>query len=240
MRIIARLDIKNEFLIKGVQFEGLRKVGDPKEFALKYYRKGISEIIYLDTVASLYDRSYMVSLIKKTATEVFVPITVGGGLKTVQDVNTMLRAGADKVAINTAGVVNPSLLKDVSRTFGSQCLVLQLDVKSTDKGFEVFVEAGREPTGINAEDWIIEAQEFGVGEVLLTSIDKDGTRKGFDTKLLDKISPLCKVPLIVSGGIWTKEHFDVLKLNKGVNAIAIASAFHYENLNISNLLQELE
>jgi cyclase len=240
MRIIARLDIKNQHLIKVIQYEGLRKLGDPKDFAMKYYNAGISELLYLDAVASLYDRSYLVSLIKQTVKDIFIPITVGGGIKNVDDVNNMLRAGADKVAVNTAAVKNPSLIQGISEKFGSQCFVLQLDAKRTDIGYEVFIEAGREPTGILAKNWICEAQNLGCGEVLLTSIDRDGTRKGFDIDLLTEIAPLCKVPLIVSGGIWSKEQFNILARNHQVNAIAIASALHYGNFCFSDLLFNME
>ncbi|HJN37472.1 MAG TPA: imidazole glycerol phosphate synthase cyclase subunit [Gammaproteobacteria bacterium] len=237
-RIIARLDIKGQHVIKGIQFEGLRKLGDPEEFAINYYNQGASEILYLDSVASLYDRSYLISLIKKTARNVFIPITVGGGIKSLKDVYDLLRSGADKVAINTAAIKNPKLLRDICKTFGVQCLVLQLDVKNTKLGYEVFVESGREPTGIRAIDWVQEAQSLGCGEILLTSIDRDGTRKGFDMTLLKEVAPYCRAPLIVSGGIWSREHFNTIYANQGINAIALGSTLHYKNLSLTNLYKE--
>lgn len=234
-RIIARLDIKNATLIKGIQLEGLRVLGKPAEFAKQYYDQGIDEILYLDSVASLYNRDYLPALIEQTAKEVFVPITVGGGIKTCEDVELILRSGADKVAINTAAVKNPSLIREVANSFGSQCMVLQVDVKKTKIGHEIYIDGGREHTNLVVEDWIKIGQNLGCGEVLLTSIDKDGTRRGFDLDLISKVKSLCKVPLIVSSGCGKLEDLDTLGNFCGIDAIAIGSAFHYSNLSVGDV-----
>lgn len=234
-RIIARLDIKNATLIKGIQLEGLRVLGKPAEFAKRYYDQGIDEILYLDSVASLYGRNYMTGLIQETAKQVFVPITVGGGIRTSDDVASILRAGADKIAINTAAVKNPALIKELAARFGSQCVVIQVDIKKTTIGYEVYVDGGREKTGLLASDWVKQAQELGCGEVLLTSVDRDGTKRGFDLELITQIAPLCKVPLIVSGGLWELEHIQDLNKIPGIDAIATGSALHYNHLTIDSI-----
>ena len=185
IRVIARLDIKGPNLIKGIHLEGLRVLGDPHDFAEKYYKEGIDEIVYIDIVASLYGRSKLTEIVKNAAKDVFVPMTVGGGIRSIDDVRDLLRAGADKVAISTAAVENPNLIRDVSRIFGSQCMVLSLEAKKqSDSVWEVYTNSGRERTNINAIDWAKQAEELGAGEILLTSIDAEGTRKEFDLDLI--------------------------------------------------------
>lgn len=233
-RIIARLDIKTNKLIKGIHLEGLRVIGNPVEYAQDYYEQGADELLYLDSVASLYNRSYIKEVIKDTAKNVFIPITVGGGIKNLFDVEKILRAGADKVAINTAAVKDPSLITQVAQTFGSQCMVLQVDVKSTSTCFEIYIDGGRERTGVNALEWVKKAQDLGCGEVLLTSIDKDGTKRGFDYDLLKIIAPAVKVPLIISSGFGDCHHLEPL-VDLQIDGIAIGSALHYNNCTVSSI-----
>jgi imidazole glycerol-phosphate synthase subunit HisF len=234
-RIIARLDIKNTNLIKGVQLEGLRVLGRAQDYAKSYYEAGIDEIIYIDQVASLYDREYLVDLIKQTAKEVFVPITVAGGIKSIDDVDQILRAGADKVAINSSAVKRPELIKEVSEYFGSQAIVAQLDIKLTDKGYEVYIDSGREKTGILAKDWVKEVQELGCGEIFLTSIDKDGSCRGFEKPLIEELSPLIKAPFIISGGMSCVQDLSIVDEIPGIDAVAIASMLHYKKLSVADL-----
>lgn len=236
-RIIARMDIKSEYLIKGVHLEGLRKIGDPVYYAKKYYEQGADEIFYLDSVASLYGRSYVETLIKETAKDVFIPIAVGGGIKKVQDVERLLKSGADKIAINTAAIHRPNLIKEVSDLFGSQCMVLQIDIMKSQTGYEVFIDGGREKTGKCPIEWAKEAQGLGCGELLITSIDQDGTNKGLDYTLLEKITPHVHVPLVISGGfsfpddISTKPNFE---------GVAIGSALHYNKCTVNDIKRKFK
>jgi len=196
-RLIARLDIKAPFLVKGIQLEGLRKLGDPNDFALKYYHAGIDEIFYIDIVASLYDRNSLTDIISKTTNEIFVPITVGGGIRSLHDVEKALRAGADKVAINTAAIKNPILIEEIAKRFGSSCVVLSIEAKKTNKdNWEAYYDNGREHSSLDLVEWAMEGQDRGVGEILITSVDRDGTKKGFDVDLVENISDKVKVPLI--------------------------------------------
>lgn len=227
-RIIARMDVKNQNLIKGVQLEGLRIIGDIDSYAEEYYRQGADELIYLDSVASLYYRPYIIDIIKKAAKKIFIPLTVGGGIKTIEDVEKVLRAGADKVAINTAAVKNPQIITDIAKVFGNQCMVLQIDAKKTNLGYEVYIDGGREKTGINVLEWAKRGMNLGCGEIMLTSIDHDGTKKGFDLDLLEKVSGIIDVPLIVSGGMGKLSHLDLLIPKNFVDGIAVGTAFHYK------------
>ena len=241
IRVIARLDIKGPNLIKGIHLEGLRVLGDPHDFAKKYYEEGIDEIVYIDIVASLYGRSKLTDIVKNAAKDVFVPMTVGGGIRSVDDVRDLLRAGADKVAISTAAVENPTLIKDVSRIFGSQCMVLSLEAKKqSDSLWEVYTNSGRERTNLNAVDWAKRVEDLGAGEILLTSIDAEGTRKGFDLDLTRAITDAVNIPVIASGGAGKIEHFiDVF--NKGcADAALAASVFHFNEIDINTLKKELK
>ena len=241
LRIIARLDIKSSNLIKPIQLEGLRVVGNPNEFAKKYYENNIDELLFVDNVASLYQRSYMIDIIRKTVEDIFIPITVGGGIKSIHDVETLLKNGADKVAINTAAVKNPILLKEISREFGSSTLVLYVEAKkiSNDK-YEVFTNGGRERSYIAVEDWILKTQEYGIGEILLTSIDQEGTRKGFDLNLVKKVFSIAEVPLIVNGGYGKENHLINLLNHYKISGVAIADAFHFDRIKIDKLKQILD
>lgn len=234
-RVIARMDIKTTNLIKGIQFEGLRVIGNPIEYARRYYEQQADELIYIDTVASLYDRSYMGELIRETAKEVFIPITVAGGIRSPQDAENLFRSGADKIGINTAAVKNPNILRDIAETFGNQAVVLQLDVKRTSIGFEVYIDCGREKTGLSALEWVKQAQDLGCGEILLTSIDRDGTRKGFDYEMIAQLAPLISVPLIVSGGYGQASHLDEILTHVQPDAIAIGSALHFNKDSIESI-----
>lgn len=227
--------MKGENLIKGIHLEGLRIMGDPQEFARRYYEQGADELIYLDIVASLYGRSKLVDIVRRTARDVFVPLTVGGGVRSVDDVRELLRAGADKVAINTAGVKRPELISEVSRRFGSQCMVLSIEAKRQTRGkWEIYMDSGRERSGIDAIEWAIRGVQLGAGEILVTSIDAEGTRKGFDTELVRAISDAVNVPVIASGGFGHKSH--LAEVNEaGADAIAFADALHYNRFTLHDL-----
>ena len=238
VRLIARLDIKGPNLIKGIHLEGLRVIGDPQEHAKKYYEQGADELIYIDIVASLYGRSKLPEIVSRTAENVFVPLTVGGGIRNIEDVRELLRAGADKVAINTAAVQRPSLINEVSRRFGSQCMVLSIEAKKqSDTMWEVYTDSGREKTGIDVVDWAKEGVEQGAGEILLTSIDYEGTRKGFDIDLIKKKTDAVNIPVIASGGMGSEEHIRFAIEEGGADAIAMADILHYERSTI-NLIRE--
>jgi cyclase len=235
-RLIARLDIKGENLIKGVHLEGLRIMGDPQEFARRYYEQGADEIIYLDIVASLYGRSKLVDIVRRTSHDVFVPITVGGGVRSVDDVGELLRAGADKVAINTAAVKRPELISEVSRRFGSQCMVLSIEAKQRSTGqWMVFTDCGREKTGLDAVDWARKAATLGAGEILITSIDREGTRKGYDVELTRAISDAVEIPVIASGGYGKNSHIVNVVQQGGADAVAVADALHYDRTTLLNI-----
>lgn len=242
IRLIPRLDIKGPNLIKGIHLEGLRVVGDPQEYARRYYEQGADELIYMDIVASLYGRNSLRDIVSRTARDVFIPLTVGGGVRSVDDVKELLRAGADKVAINTAAVQRPHLITEVSRAFGSQCMVLSIEAKKIggDK-WEVFTDNGRERTGRDVVEWVAQATELGIGEILLTSVDQEGTRKGFDVELVRKVTAATTVPVIASGGMGSVDHLvDVCERGQA-DAVAIADALHYDRLSLLDIrLQALE
>jgi imidazole glycerol-phosphate synthase subunit HisF len=240
IRLIARLDIKAPNLIKGVQFEGLRKLGDPNEFAKRYYDAGIDEIIYMDIVASLYQRNSLLDIVSRTCRDIFVPLTVGGGIRSLDDAKAVLRAGADKVAVSTAAIANPSLITDIARRFGSQCMVVSIEAKCRPGGgWEAFTDNGREHTGRDAVVWAKEAESRGCGEILLTSVDRDGTRKGFDVELLREVAGSVAVPVIASGGLGTVGHLvDAVRDGKA-DAVAVADALHYQRLTVATMRQAL-
>lgn len=240
LRIITRLDIKNPNLIKSVQLEGVKVVGEPKKFAEKYYIDNADEIIYMDAVASLYGRNSVFDIIKKTSENIFIPMTVGGGLKNIEDVRKALKNGADKVAINTAIVKDPSLIKAVFNTFGAQCMVVQIDARKKGKSWEVLIDGGREKTGIDVVDWVKEVNELGAGEILITSVDKEGTRKGMDIELINCVSSKSSVPVIASGGIGEESHVLEVVKETNVDGIAIADMFHYNRSTIKKLKNYLK
>jgi imidazole glycerol-phosphate synthase subunit HisF len=206
VRLIARLDIKGPNLIKGVHLEGLRVIGDPQDYARRYYEQGADELLYIDIVASLYGRSKLTEIVRRAARDVFVPMTVGGGIRTIDDVSDLLRSGADKVAVNTAAVRRPELIGEVAQRFGSQCMVLSIEAKQQSSGrWEVYTDCGRERSGIDVVEWARQGVERGAGEILVTSIDREGTRKGFDLALTGAIAKAVNVPVIASGGYGKAE-----------------------------------
>ena len=233
VRLISRLDIKGPNLIKGIHLEGLRVIGDPQDYATRYYAQGADEIIYIDIVASLYARSKLPEIVSRTVEEVFVPLTVGGGIRSIDDVTELLRAGADKVAINTAAVQRPELINEVSRKFGSQCMVLSIEAKKqSENRWEVYTDSGREKTGIDVVDWAKEGVRRGAGEILLTSIDTEGTKKGFDIELTKSVTDVVNIPVIASGGMGSNQHLeDAIKIG-GADAVAMADILHYERSTI--------
>ncbi len=236
VRLIARLDIKGPNLIKGVHLEGLRVVGDPQEYARRYYEQGADELIYIDIVASLYGRSKLTEIVRRAAHDVFVPMTVGGGIRTVDDVRDLLRAGADKIAINTAAVRRPELITEVSRRFGSQCMVLSIEAKQQAAGrWEVYTDCGRERSGLDVVEWARRGVELGAGEILVTSIDREGTRKGFDVALTRAVSGAVGVPVIASGGYGDAPHLASVVAEGGADAVAVADALHYQRTTLPQL-----
>jgi len=236
LRLIARLDIKGPNLIKPIQLEGVRKLGDPQEFARRYYQNGIDEILFMDAVASLYDRDMLAKIAERTAEEVFIPMTVGGGIRSVDDVRNMLRAGADKVAINSAATRNPEIITEVAKTFGSQCMVLSIDAKRDAKSqWEAYCDGGREHTGLDAVDWAVRGQELGAGEILLTSVDQEGTRKGFDVDLVQAISTAVTIPVIASGGMGGLDDLIDVVRDGRADAVAMAYVLHYDKFSLADI-----
>lgn len=239
-RIIARLDVKNDFVIKGIHLEGLRKVGNPNEMAREYYNQGVDEIIFMDAVAAYYDRNSLTEIIEKACKDVFVPITVGGGIKKIEDIQIALNAGADKIAINTKAVQNPNFIKEVSKVFGSQCIVSSIDAKKiAEEKWEVYVDNGREPTGKDVIEWAQEVEALGAGEIMLTSIDKEGTKKGFDIELNKRVSEVVTIPIISSGGAGKVKDVAEVIQNTYIDAVSIASLFHYKIEQVDRLKEYL-
>lgn len=239
LRLIARLDVKAPYLIKGIHLEGLRKLGDPQEFAQRYYEQGIDEIIYIDAVASLYERNTIVDLVQHTAENVFIPITAGGGVRSVEDARALLRAGADKIAINTAATRRPELITEMAENFGAQCMVLSIQAKRNKNGWEAYCDQGREHTGLNAIEFARRGQELGAGEILITSVDMEGTGKGFDIELIKAISDAVTIPVIASGGMGSTKHITDLPRATMVNAVAMARALHFNELNLHDIRDTL-
>ncbi len=227
-RIIPRLDIKGPNLVKGIHFEGLRVLGKPWDFAFKYYKEGADELLYMDVVASLYERNSFLDIVDATAKKIFVPFTVGGGIRTIEDIKKLLRRGADKVAINTAAVRNPCFISEAANIFGSQCIVVSIEAKRGPHGtYEAMTDYGRERSEKDVFLWAKEAVELGAGELLITSVDRDGTGNGFDLELIRKIATSVSVPVIAAGGAGSAEHvLQVIKEGRA-DAVASASIFHY-------------
>lgn len=235
VRIIARLDIKGPNLIKGIHLEGLRVIGDPQERARRYYEQGADELVYMDIVASLYGRNNLHDIVRRAAHDIFVPLTVGGGLRSVTDVHDVLRAGADKVAINTAATQRPELITEVARKFGSQCMVLSIEAKRQGSHWEVYTDSGRERTGLDVVAWARRGVELGAGEILLTSVDQEGTRKGFDNELIRAVSQAVVVPVIASGGMGSVDHLAAAVTTGCADAIAIADILHYDRATVAQI-----
>lgn len=240
VRIIARLDVKSANLIKGIHLEGLRVIGPANEYGRRYYTQGIDELIYMDAVASLYGRNHLAELVRDVACDVFVPMTVGGGIRSVEDVTALLRVGADKVAINTAVVRRPELISEISYRFGSQCMVLSIEAKRVATGWEVYTNCGREPSGNDVVEWARRGVELGAGEILLTSIDREGTRTGYDLELIQTVSQAVSVPVIASGGMGVVKHaVDAVCIGRA-NAIAMADALHYGRFTVRDIRSGLK
>lgn len=238
IRLIARLDIKGPNLIKSIHFEGLRVLGDPQEFALKYYKQGADELIYMDVVASLYGRNNLSEIVARTAEHIFIPITVGGGIRSVDDARNLLRCGADKIALNTAAVANPHLISELAEVFGSQCVVLSVEAKrASHNQWEVYTDNARERTSLDVMEWCHKAVELGAGEILLTSIDQEGTGQGFDNDLVRMVSNSVTVPVIASGGMGNGDHLRAV-INEGADAVAMADVLHYGKMSMTQIKKE--
>lgn len=244
IRIIPCLDVKDGRVVKGVNFRGLKDAGDPVELASRYDAQGADEITFLDVSASHEGRSTMLDVVSRTAEQVFVPLTVGGGVRSVNDVDQLLRAGADKVGINTAAITRPELLAEVAERFGNQVVVLSVDARrcppgvSTASGYEVTTHGGRTSTGIDAVAWAVRGAELGAGEILLNSMDADGVTEGFDTEMLDAVREQVRVPLIASGGAGAPEDF-AIAADHGADAVLAASVFHYGTMTIAEAKESL-
>lgn len=228
-RIIARLDVKGPNLVKGVHLEGLRVLGSPTQFAEYYYEHGIDEILYMDVVASLYERNSLHSLISETAKKSFIPITVGGGIRTLEDIRSILKCGADKVAINTAAIKNPEFIREAAHKFGSSTIVASIETSQSSNGtYLAFTDNGRESTGVNAIEWAKRLQALGAGELLVTSIDKEGTGTGFDNDLIFQLTSQLSIPVIAHGGAGKISHIADCFIKGNAHAVAISSIIHYD------------
>ena len=239
IRIIARLDIKGPNVIKGIQFECLRVMGKPADLAQEYYLQGADELIYLDTVASLYQRDNLLQIVKEASKNIFVPFTAGGGVRTIEDIRNLLSAGAEKVAINTAATKNPELIRRAARTFGSQCIVVSIEAKKQgESSWEAYTDNGRQSTGLDVVKWAKKAEMLGAGEILLTSVDQEGTERGLDLELINEVAKTVSIPVIASGGVSSPD--DAVKgLKAGADAVAIASVLHYKKYDIDDIKKVL-
>ena len=221
--------------------EGLRVLGKPAEFSRRYYEHGADELLYIDTVATLYGRDNVEEIVKQAANEIFIPLTVGGGIRTVADAKSMLMSGADKVAVNSGAIRNPHLITEIAQVFGNQCVVLSIEAKKVGPAaWEPYIDNGREPTGLDVVEWCRTAVELGAGEVLITSVDRDGTRKGMDIGLVAAVSEAVHVPVVASGGVGETSHVAALFERTTAEAVALASALHYEKTTIGDVKSELE
>ncbi|MBP3955811.1 imidazole glycerol phosphate synthase subunit HisF [Gemmata sp. G18] len=228
IRIIPRLDIKGPNLVKGIRLEGLRVLGRPEQFARHYYEAGADELLYMDAVASLYGRNSLLDIVSRTAREVFIPLTVGGGLRSLDDIRAVLRAGADKVSLNTAAVRRPELVREAARAFGSSTIVISVEaIRQPDGSYHAYTDCGREETGLDAVAWAVRAVELGAGEVLVTSVDREGTGKGFDMELTRRIAEAVPVPVVASGGAGSPAHVSAVINGAGASAVCLASLLHY-------------
>ena len=240
IRIIARLDVKGQHLIKGVQMEGLRKVGSPGDFAASYYQQGADELLFMDAVASLYQRDNLLNIVQSIAQQVFVPITVGGGVRSCEDFELLLRSGADKVAVNTAALASPGLITELANRFGSQSVVLSVEAQTTDSHtWEAMTNNGRQRSGKCALNWIAEGTQRGAGEVLITSVNQEGTRRGFDTALMTEAARKVTTPVIASGGFGQVDHLRLLLQEADVSGIAFADALHFKRFSLQDIKDEI-
>ena len=238
IRLIPRMDIKGDNLIKGIQLEGVRIIGKPNDYAKKYYKQGADELLYMDAVASLYGRNNLKNIVSESVKNVFIPITVGGGIRSVDDAREILRSGADKIAINTAAVKNPKLISDLVNIFGSSTVVVSIEAKyKSENSWEVYIESGREKTGLNVSEWALEVNKLGAGEILLTSVDREGTGKGYDIKLIKSVTEKVNIPVVASGGMGKPEDLiDAIKEGKA-DAISMADIIHYNKVHFDVIRQ---
>lgn len=241
IRLIARLDVKDENLVKGIQLEGLRKLGDPNAFARKYYEQGIDELLYIDIVASLYNRNNLSDIVRRTVDDVYIPVCVGGGLRSVEDVRAILSMGADKVAINTAAIKRPELISEVAAAFGSQCMVLSIQAKRSRNwagGWEAYYDNGRAHSGYDVVEWAKRGVALGAGEILLTSVDCEGLQRGMDLELIEAVTSAVDVPVICGGGVGGCDDI-VDAVHAGADAVACAAVLHYDKETVPELKEGL-
>ncbi|MGI6730492.1 MAG: imidazole glycerol phosphate synthase subunit HisF [Anaerovoracaceae bacterium] len=240
-RIIPCLDVKDGKVVKGVNFVGIKEMGDPIEYAKEYNKQGADEIVFLDIAATEEGRGTMLDAVRKTAKNVFVPLTVGGGIRSVEDFRELLLAGADKISVNSAAIKNPQLIREASEKFGRQCVVVAIDGKKTDKGnYNVFISGGKVDTGLDVVKWAKEVAKLGAGEILLTSMDADGTKQGYDMDMLNAVCEAVNIPVIASGGCGQLSHFTELFQNTKADAALAASIFHYGDLTVGQVKKELD
>lgn len=241
IRLIARLDVKNDHLVKGIQLEGLRKLGDPHDFAADYYRQGVDELLYMDIVASLYNRNNLSAIVRRTTDDVFIPITVGGGLRSVDDVRSILQMGADKAAINTAAIKDESIITQVAEAFGSQCMVLSIQAKRSRTWpgkWEAYYDNGRAHSGYDVVEWAKRGVALGAGEILLTSVDNEGLQQGMDLELIEAVTKAVNVPVICGGGVGCGDDI-VDAANAGADAVACAAVLHYKKETVTELKEDI-
>jgi imidazole glycerol-phosphate synthase subunit HisF len=238
VRVIPCLDVTKGRVVKGVKFVDLRDAGDPVELASRYDQEGADEVVFLDITASSDARETMVDVVRRTAEQVFIPLTVGGGVRSVDDARGLLRAGADKVSVNTSAVSRPELVSELSREFGAQCVVVAIDARKSPGGYEVYTHGGRKPTGLDAVSWAVEVERLGAGEILLTSMDRDGTRDGFELSLTGRVAEACNLPVIASGGVGSLDHL-VEGAQAGADAVLAASIFHFGEFTVRQAKERL-
>ena len=238
-RIIPCLDVRNGRVVKGKNFEGIQDVSDPVEMAKFYNREGADELVFYDITASVEERGLFTDILTKVASEIFIPLTVGGGINTLDDFDRVLKCGADKVSVNSGAIRDPQIIEKAAKKYGDQCVVLSMDIKRVDGSFRLFAKGGRENTGIDALQWAVDGVNSGAGELVVNSIDTDGVKQGFDLELLDEIAARVNVPIIASGGAGNMEDFSELFRHKGMDAGLAASIFHYKEIKIADLKKYL-
>ena len=238
-RIIPCLDVRNGRVVKGKNFEGIQDVSDPVEMAKFYNREGADELVFYDITASVEERGLFTDILRKVASEIFIPLTVGGGINTLEDFDRVLKCGADKVSVNSGAIRNPNIIGQAAKKYGDQCVVLSMDIKRVDGVFRLFAKGGRENTGIDALQWVVDGVNSGAGELVVNSIDTDGVKGGFDLELLDAIAARVNVPIIASGGAGKMEDFSELFAHEGIDAGLAASIFHYKEIRIEDLKKYL-
>ena len=238
-RIIPCLDVRNGRVVKGMNFEGIQDVADPVEMARFYNVEGADELVFYDITSSVEERGLFTDILKKVASEIFIPLTVGGGINTLEDFDRVLKCGADKVSVNSGAIRNPGIIEQAAKKYGDQCVVLSMDIKRVEGKFKIFAKGGRENTGIDAMEWVVNGVDSGAGELVVNSIDTDGVKGGFDLELLDEIASRVNVPIIASGGAGKMEDFSELFRHRGIDAGLAASIFHYKEIKIRDLKEYL-